>query len=120
MKIPLLKCFILSMLLCCSGVFLFRIIFQLAGILWFTPYQGKNSFTVRSNLDDNKSQDVKFQSKPVRSEIELTPLSDRVLLDKGLLFDVIKALFQRFCDSTNSNSSTSPLDKSCHIFINSL
>ena len=79
MKILLLKCFISSTSLWCSGVFLFRIIFQLAGILWITPYQGKNSFTVRSNLDDNKSQDIKFPSKHVRSEIEFTPLSDKVL-----------------------------------------
>ena len=67
--------------------------FQLAGILCRDD-QGKNSFIVRSNLDDDKSQDIKFPCKPVRSETEFTPSLDKVLLYKGLFFDVIKALFQ--------------------------
>ena len=43
----------------------------------FIPRQ-KFIFTVRSSLDDNKSQDIKFPSKPIRSEIEFTHLSNKV------------------------------------------
>ena len=68
------------------GSILFRILFQLAGILWIVPYHGKSSFTVRSNLYDNKFQDIKLPSEPVRSEIEFTPLSDKVLLCNCLFF----------------------------------